>query len=180
MIQENQITWLEVHYWYWKLKHSRRVDVSATQALMNRKKKNKSLESFSCISRKSDKMRYQEYLVLSCRSVNAIVAQPKNCHLGLILWLSSKIQKLNLTIPAASEFFQTKNCVGFVGCSCYICFLNHRINTKWLFLSCIQWVIFVTEFLVVYVSHARYAYVLSGPYKDMLKCLVHKTSFVVI
>jgi hypothetical protein len=136
MIQENRITWLEVHYWYWKLKHSRRVDVSATKDPMNRKK-NPLILAFVLEGRAT---RCDTRIILYCHIAHCL-QQWHNPKLSFVINTTIKFKN---TKPKSDntgnhrEIFLTTKCVGTVGFSCYICFLNCRINPKWLFLSCIQ------------------------------------------
>jgi hypothetical protein len=105
------------------------------------------------------------------------VAQSKNWHLEVILLLSSKIQKVNLTIPASCEVFWLRNVSVLSDAVVIFVFSILELTATGYFGVAFSELYFVTVFLVDFISHARYAYFLSGPYKDMLKCLLHISLF---
>jgi hypothetical protein len=72
-------------------------------------------------------------LFSSLCSLNAIVAQPKNCPVSFQMW--EPHPKIIAGHPA--RCVSTNKCAGIVGCSCYISEVNPSINSKLQFLDCV-------------------------------------------
>jgi hypothetical protein len=68
------------------------------------------------------------------RSLNALLAQRKNCHMELLLRLSYKTEQLHSTILAHCLSKHTALDAITVGCSCCMFEPNRSINSKWPFL----------------------------------------------